>query len=78
MSMDTETWSALTRLKGLLPTLLMQGADSDTFPGVSLQRARSLLPAGTFVTLADCGHMFPLSHPGDTRTALTDWLSSLS
>ena len=78
MSVDTETWSALTRLKGLLPTLLMQGADSDTFPGVSLQRARSLLPAGTFVTLADCGHMFPLSHPGDTRTALTDWLSSLS
>ena len=77
MSVDTETWSALTRLKGLLPTLLMQGTDSDTFPGVSLQRARSLLPAGTFVTLSDCGHMFPLSHPQATREALSGWLTAL-
>ncbi len=77
MSVDTETWSALTRLKGLLPTLLMQGADSDTFPGVSLQRARSLLPADTFVTLPECGHMFPLSHPAESRAALTAWLNGL-
>lgn len=77
MSADMDVRDSLVWLNGISRTLVVQGTASDVFPADSLQRVRLHLPAGTFVTLADCGHMFPLSHPGDTRTALTDWLSSL-
>ena len=76
-SVELEPWSALARLPASMPTLLAQGADSETFPAASLERARSLLPAATAVSLPGCGHLFPLSHPQQTRAALASWLDAL-
>lgn len=76
-AVELEPWRALARLPASMPTLLAQGADSETFPVHSLERARSLLPAATPVSLPACGHLFPLSHPEQTRLALAAWLASL-
>ena len=76
-SVELEPWRALARLEGQMPILLLQGADSETFPADSLRRARATLPAATPVSLPGCGHLFPLSHPELTRPALEAWLGSL-
>lgn len=76
-SVELEPWRALARLAGQMPTLLLQGAESETFPTDSLERARALLPGATAVSLPACGHLFPLSHPEETRPALAAWLGSL-
>ncbi|MCY3907625.1 MAG: alpha/beta hydrolase [Anaerolineaceae bacterium] len=76
-AVELEPWSALARLEGQMPTLLLQGADSETFPADSFWRARALLPSATLASLPACGHLFPLSHPDETRSALTVWLATL-
>ena len=76
-SVELEPWPALARLAGQMPTLLLQGAESETFPADSLKRARTLLPSATLVSLPACGHLFPLSHPEETRAALSGWLAEL-
>ncbi len=78
MSADTDVWDSLVRLNGMARSLVVRGALSDVFLTDTLQRVRMQLPAASIVTLPECGHMFPLSHPGDARQALTDWLPRLA
>ena len=78
MSVELDPWSTLARLEGLLPTLLVQGAGSETFPAASMRRAGELLPSASRITLSDSGHLFPLSHPSATRAALAAWLQTLT
>ena len=77
MSVDTEAWEALARLKGRQPTLIVQGAESEVFPRDSLQRAGALLPTATLATLPGGGHLFPNSHPEATTQVLAGWLAGL-
>ncbi|MCE2488952.1 MAG: alpha/beta hydrolase [Anaerolineae bacterium] len=76
-SVELEPWRALARLEGQMPTLLLQGAATETFPGDSLERARALLPSGSAASIPACGHLFPLSHAKATRPILKAWLESL-
>lgn len=78
MSADLDVWDALPWLNALTQTLIVQGAASDVFTADTLQRVRLHLPAATIVTLPERGHMFPLSHPGDARQTLTNWLPTLA
>ena len=68
---------SLAGLNSLTRTLILHGAASDVLDADALQRARRRLPTATVVTLPDCGHLFPLDHPQQTRAALRDWLATL-
>jgi pimeloyl-ACP methyl ester carboxylesterase len=73
----TRTWDDLPRLNGLLPTLVIRGADSDTFVTEAAEQAQTLLPAAAFVDIAGHGHLFPQSAPDETRRILGDWLMQI-
>ncbi|GAB4481354.1 MAG: alpha/beta hydrolase [Anaerolineae bacterium] len=73
----TDTWRELPRLRGLLPTLIINGERTDTFTAASLRRARRLLPDAAFVTIAGHGHLFPQTAPEQARAAIEGWLTSL-
>lgn len=69
---------SLLWLNNLEHTLILRGGASDVLTEDSLQRLKLHLPRTSFVTLPDCGHLFPLSHPAATRAALAAWLQTLS
>ena len=74
MSMYTDSWDDLPRVRGLLPTLVLAGDASDAFQPESAALARELLPEATHVTISG-GHLFPHSAPDATRAALETWLA---
>lgn len=71
----TETWEMLPKLANLLPTLIIRGADSDTYVEESAVEVRALIPNATHIDLPGHGHMFPQSAPTETSRIITDWLS---
>ena len=73
-----DVWDSLLWLNNLEHTLILRGGASDVLTEDSLQRLKLHLPRTTLVTLPDCGHLFPLSHPAATGAALATWLQTLS
>ncbi len=73
----TDTWRELPRLRGLLPTLIINGECTDTFTAASLRRAQRLLPDAAFATIAGHGHLFPHTAPDEARAVIEGWLTSL-
>lgn len=71
----TGTWDVLPRLAGLLPTLIVRGAVSDTYVAESAARVRELLPDATHVEIAGHGHLFPQSAPAETAQVVNEWLA---
>jgi pimeloyl-ACP methyl ester carboxylesterase len=71
----TETWEMLPKLDNLLPTLIIRGADSDTYVEESAVEVRALIPNATHIELPRHGHMFPQSAPAETSRIIADWLS---
>ncbi len=73
-----DVWDSLLWLNNMRHTLILRGGASDVLTQDSLQRLQLHLPHTSFVTLPDCGHLFPLSHPAATRAALAAWLQTLT
>jgi pimeloyl-ACP methyl ester carboxylesterase len=73
----TETWAELPALDGKVPTLVIQGATSDTFTPESYEKARTLLPSATFKQVAGHGHLFPQSAPDQAAALIRAWLDEV-
>lgn len=72
-----ETWNDIPQVDPDLPLLVVGGADSDTFTADSAALVRAALPRATHLSVPGGGHLFPLSHPGETRELLEQWLAGL-
>ena len=72
-----ETWKDIPQLDPELPLLVVRGADSDTFTAESAALVREALPRATHISVPGCGHLFPQSHPAETRAILEQWLAGL-
>ena len=70
----TDVWRDVPRLRGLLPTLIVRGEQTNTFVAASERRMRRLLPEATLITLEGHGHLFPMSAPQETRRIMEAWL----
>ncbi|HEX2907913.1 MAG TPA: alpha/beta hydrolase [Phototrophicaceae bacterium] len=73
----TKTWARLPHLRGLLPLLIVRGADSDTLLADVAAEVLALLPDMTYAEIAQRGHLFPLSAPTETRQVMKSWLAGL-
>jgi len=76
LSIYTNIWDDLPRLDGLLPVLIVQGGDSDTYTSEAADLMKATLPAATHVTLPGYGHLFPQAAPDQTRTIIEQWLAT--
>jgi pimeloyl-ACP methyl ester carboxylesterase len=74
----TKTWDVVTKLKGLLPLLVIRGANSDTFIDEAAKRLHGLLPDMTYAEIPGHGHLFPQSAPDETRQIIERWLGTLA
>lgn len=70
----TEVWREVPRLRGVLPILVLRGAQTNTFVAASERRMRRLLPEATYVTLQGHGHLFPMSAPQEAQQIIATWL----
>lgn len=73
-----DVWDSLLWLNNMDHTLILRGGASDVLTEDSLQRLKLHLPRTAFVTLPDCGHLFPLSRPATAQAALAAWLQTLT
>lgn len=71
------TWDQLPLLDPALPLLVVRGERSDTLLAESAAEIRSLWSGARFETVAGAGHLFPQSHPRETRAVLEPWLASI-
>ena len=71
-----DTWAYLEKLRGLLPTLIVAGATSDTFIPGSAQAAAAMLPQASHRSVSGHGHLFPQSAPQFTGQLIRDWLGT--
>lgn len=72
------TWEDIPRLDPELPLLIIGGGTSDTLSAESAARLRDALPRAVHVTMPGAGHLFPQSHPVETRAILEQWLAGLA
>ncbi|MBM4185820.1 MAG: alpha/beta hydrolase [Gemmatimonadetes bacterium] len=72
-SIDTETWEAVATLDAALPTLVLGGAQSDTFTARCRAMFAERAPRAEITTIPG-GHLFPLSAPDRTAAAIRGWL----
>ena len=72
------TWEDIPMLDPELPLLIIGGGNSDTLSAESAARLRDALPRASHVTMPGAGHLFPQSHPAETRAILEQWLAGLA
>ena len=72
------TWEDIPHLDEALPLLIIGGETSDTLSPESAAKLREMLPRATHVTMPGAGHLFPQSHPAETRAILEQWLAGVS
>lgn len=73
----TGIWSDLPALDGQVPTLIIRGAESDTFIASSAEEVRRLLPSAHYAEVAGHGHLFPMSNPAETGRLMKSFLDAL-
>ncbi|MBK8134320.1 MAG: alpha/beta hydrolase [Chloroflexi bacterium] len=73
----TETWEVLPRLEGVLPTLIIRGAGSNTYLAGSARLVQDMLPSAVHIDIPGHGHLFPQSAPEQAGRHIADWLTSL-
>jgi pimeloyl-ACP methyl ester carboxylesterase len=65
------------KLRGLLPVLAIQGAQTDTFTDPSVRIMQRLVPDATYARIDSYRHLFPQSAPDQTRRIIEPWLKNL-
>lgn len=70
-------WETLPRLRGLLPTLIVRGGDSDTYIPETAQEVREILPDATHLEIPGHGHLFPLTAPAQTAEIVRQFIKDL-
>lgn len=72
---DMDLWWNLPKLK--IPTLIIRGAETDTFLAPTAHRVKKVRPATKIVTLEKSTHLVPLEKPRETFETITAFLASL-
>ncbi len=76
-TVPADLWREVPRLRGLLPVLVVRGADTDTFTGASARRFCRLVPEAAYAVVEGHGHLFPHTAPGETCGLLEAWLAEV-
>ncbi|HEY3312310.1 MAG TPA: alpha/beta hydrolase [Anaerolineales bacterium] len=69
---DMDLWWGLPSLK--LPTLIIRGAETDTFLAPSAQRVKRIRPETCMVALEKSTHLVPLEKPQETCETISNFL----
>jgi pimeloyl-ACP methyl ester carboxylesterase len=69
-----DVWRYLPRIK--CPTLLLYGADSDTFLPAAARRIKRVLPEATLKAFPATGHFVPMERPDETKEAIFEFLET--
>lgn len=77
MSGYLEALTDVHQLRGLVPTLMMRGAESDTFLPETAQEVHAALPDATYVEVTGHGHLFPMSAPQRAAETISAFLAGL-
>ncbi len=72
-SVPTDIWTWIPRVK--LPTLVLYGAQSNTFLPAAKKRLQQIWPWAQFIPLDNASHMFPLERPQETAEIIREWLA---
>ncbi|GAB4500950.1 MAG: alpha/beta hydrolase [Anaerolineales bacterium] len=75
VSPDMELWRGLKTLK--IPTLIVRGAETDTFLPAAARRVQRLNPAIQIISVARSTHLVPLEQPQAVAEAMRDFLAGL-
>jgi pimeloyl-ACP methyl ester carboxylesterase len=59
------------------PSLLLWGEQDQFVSAVDGRKLAAAMPGSRFVELPDCGHFPSLEYPGETATAIKDWMATL-
>lgn len=73
MSKDMDLWRALPKLK--VPTLIIRGAETDTFWESTARKVTRLNPSIRVETIAKATHLVPLEHPQEVFDLVQTFLS---
>ena len=72
-------WEADSRLADVsVPTLVVVGADEDTYMAEQADRMTSQIPGASRVVIDAAAHMIPLEQPGPLADAVTAFLEGLA
>jgi pimeloyl-ACP methyl ester carboxylesterase len=71
------TYADLPKLNGLVPTLIIRGANSDTFVRESVDEVRALVPDAHYLEMPNHGHLFPMSAPQETADTIRGFVARL-
>jgi pimeloyl-ACP methyl ester carboxylesterase len=67
-----DVWRYVPRLKQ--PTLIIYGAESDTFLQPAVKRFKAKVPSATFSRFEGTGHFVPMERPEETTKTILDFL----
>jgi pimeloyl-ACP methyl ester carboxylesterase len=70
---DMDLWWGLPKLK--LPTLIIRGAETDTFLAHTARRVEKIRPGTKIVTLKKSTHLVPLEKPQETFETILSFLA---
>jgi pimeloyl-ACP methyl ester carboxylesterase len=70
------TWELVPQLDPSIPVLVVAGERSDTFRPQAVAELQNSMPRSSFASIP-AGHLFPQSHPDETRALLVQWLASI-
>jgi pimeloyl-ACP methyl ester carboxylesterase len=73
---DLEIWRGLKKLK--VPSLFIQGADTDTFKDKSARRVNKITPGVRVEKIYNAGHLVPLERPGEVANLILSFSKELS
>lgn len=76
-TLPVDAWDSVPQLDGLLPILVVRGAETDTFTEASAKRFAKLVPGAEMVEVEGHGHLFPHTAPHETRGIIKGWLAGL-
>jgi pimeloyl-ACP methyl ester carboxylesterase len=69
-----DIWRFVSRLQK--PTLVLYGADSDTFRAAAAARFKARVPCAVFRCFEKTGHFVPMERPDETAAVIRDFLKN--
>jgi pimeloyl-ACP methyl ester carboxylesterase len=73
---DLDLWRGLRKHR--LPTLILRGAETDTFWAATAQRVHDVNPAIQITTLPAATHLLPLEKPFETAAAIQTYFAAVA